>query len=386
MCRPDTVLYRRKQLKLAKGACMKNIFLILLSAIILLSHCAITQRDIAGNWQGMLKMGPMESRVVLKISRGYGGSWNAKATTLDLGILSATMDSVILQDPNIKLVWDNGQSHCEGNISADSMSIQGVCTLGQFSFPVKLQRANKDTAWTIDVSNHNVQFINVDRNVQLEVLDWGGNGRALILLAGLGDDAHAFDKFAPKLVAAGYHVYGISRRGFGESSIPQSGYSADRLGDDILAVIRALKHDRPVLVGHSIAGEEMSSIGSRYPQKVAGLVYLDAAYIYAYCDSSLSDRFSSIQKQMLADLKAAELATPRLQILGGYQKYSDIKAPLLAIYAPKSVEGNESILEAIKRNIPSARLVILTNAEHLIYLSNEDEVLNEIKAFVDNLP
>jgi non-heme chloroperoxidase len=365
---------------------MKKIFLISLFALMLLAQCAVTQRDIAGNWQGMLKMGPMESRVILKISRGYGGSWNAKAITLDIGILSATMDSVVLQDSNIKFIWDNGQSHCEGNIRADSTSIQGICTLGQFSFPITFQRATKETAWKIDESKHSVQFITVDKDVKLEVLDWGGSGRDLILLAGLNADAHAFDKFAPKLMAAGYHVYGISRRGFGESSIPRSGYTADRLGDDVLAVIKALKLNRPVLVGHSIAGEEMSSIGSRHHQKVAGLVYLDAAYIYAYCDGSLSDRFSSVQNQSLADLKAVKLPTPQLQINAGYQKYSDIKAPILAIYSSKSVEGNESILEAIKRNIPSAKLVILPNAEHLIYLSNEDEVLNEIKAFVDNLP
>lgn len=365
---------------------MKKIILISLFALILFTRCASTQKDIAGNWQGMLKMGPMESRVTVKISRGYGNGWNAKAIALDIGILSATMDSVILQDSNIKLIWDNGQSHCEGNINKDSTSIQGVCTLGQLSFPITFQRATKETAWKIDTSSHSVEFITVDKNVKLEVLDWGGSGRDLILLAGLNADAHAFDRFAPKLMSAGYHVYGITRRGFGESSIPLTGYAADQLGDDLLAVIKALKLDRPVIVGHSIAGEELSSIGSRYPDKVYGLVYLDAAYIYAYCDSSLSDRFSSVQTQMLAELKASKIPTPQLQINAGYQKYSDIKAPILAIYAQKSVEGNEIILEAIKKNIPSAKLIILPNAEHLIYLSNEDAVLNEIKAFVGNLP
>jgi pimeloyl-ACP methyl ester carboxylesterase len=68
--------------------------------------------------------------------------------------------------------------------------------------------------------------------------------------------------------------------------VPWNGnYTADRLGDDVLAVIDALKIDRPVLVGHSIAGEELSSIGSRHPGKVAGLVYLEAGYGYAFYDS-----------------------------------------------------------------------------------------------------
>lgn len=36
-----------------------------------------------------------------------------------------------------------------------------------------------------------------------------------------------------------------------------------------------------MLAGHSIAGEELSSIGSRHPERVAGLIYLDAGYWFA---------------------------------------------------------------------------------------------------------
>jgi non-heme chloroperoxidase len=108
------------------------------------------------------------------------------------------------------------------------------------------------------------------------------------LLAGLGNTAHVFDDFATKLTPA-YHVYGITRRGFGASTSPAFGYSADRLADDVLAVLDALKLNRPVLVGHSIAGEELSSIGTRRPERVAGLIYLEAGYAYAYYDPSLGD-------------------------------------------------------------------------------------------------
>lgn len=146
------------------------------------------------------------------------------------------------------------------------------------------QPATNSSAKPEDRSPHVVRFVTVDKDVKLEVLDWGGTGRSVILLAGLGYDAHVFDTFGPRL-AATFHVYGISRRGFGASSAPTpdgQNYSADRLGDDVLAVMDALKIEHPVLVGHSIAGEELSSIGSRYPDKVAGLVYLDAGYAYAY--------------------------------------------------------------------------------------------------------
>ncbi len=38
----------------------------------------------------------------------------------------------------------------------------------------------------------------------------------------------------------------------------------------------------PVLVGHSLGGEELSSVASRHPDRVAGLVYLNAGYEYAF--------------------------------------------------------------------------------------------------------
>lgn len=64
-------------------------------------------------------------------------------------------------------------------------------------------------------------LVDVGDGVKVEVLDWGGTGRAMVLLAGSGDTAHVYDQFAPKLTPA-FHVYGITRRGFGTSSKPRT--------------------------------------------------------------------------------------------------------------------------------------------------------------------
>jgi pimeloyl-ACP methyl ester carboxylesterase len=135
------------------------------------------------------------------------------------------------------------------------------------------------------------QFVTVEPGVKLEVLDWGGTGEPLLFLSGLGDTAHIYDDFAPRFTAH-HHVYGITRRGFGVSSKPEAtdeNYSADRLGEDVFAVIDALKLDHPVIAGHSIAGEELSWVDSHDPQKVAGLVYLDADWAPAYYDKARGD-------------------------------------------------------------------------------------------------
>lgn len=134
--------------------------------------------------------------------------------------------------------------------------------------------AQEPGAWR-DPSKHQVTFITVDEDVQLEVLDWGGSGRAVVLLAGSGNTAHVFDEFAPKLTDC-CHVYGITRRGFGSSSHPSTGYDDQRLADDVLRVLDTLHLDRPVLAGHSMAGGELTTIGRQHSELISGLVYLDA--------------------------------------------------------------------------------------------------------------
>jgi pimeloyl-ACP methyl ester carboxylesterase len=139
-------------------------------------------------------------------------------------------------------------------------------------------------AWQ-DPSLHRVRFVAVEGDVQLEVLDWGGTGSPVVFLAGGGNTAHVYDEFAPKLTAYG-HVYGITRRGFGASGFLVPAQPAQRLRDDVLAVIDALHLDRPVLVGHSIAGAELSAVANSAPDRVAGLVYLEAAYPYAFSNGA----------------------------------------------------------------------------------------------------
>ena len=350
----------------------------------------------------------------------------------------------------------------------------------------------QETAPWHDPSPHTIQFVTADKDVKLEVLDWGGSGRPLVFLAGLGNTAHVFDDFAPKLTPE-HHVYGITRRGFGASSAPAFGYSADRLGDDVLAVLDALKIEKPVLVGHSIGGEELSSVGSRHPERLAGLIYLDSAYDYAYYDPSIGSLYidsQGLQKQLerlraastpkdekqliqgllqnnlptferdlqeeqmglsapwptppaatAAELQSfqayvlrqkkvfglhtpeAELRTSRKAtadghvggvidktkirqaIIAGGQKYTKIPIPILAIYAiPHDygpyVDQNPAIRDAVaaatygwyekrakafEAAFPSARVVHLAHAHHYVFMSNEADVLREMRAFLSGL-
>jgi pimeloyl-ACP methyl ester carboxylesterase len=305
----------------------------------------------------------------------------------------------------------------------------------------------------IDPSPHTTRFVTVEKGVRLEVLDWGGSGRPLVLLAGGGDTAHVFDDFAPKLTPS-FHVYGITRRGFGQSGFSPEGYGADRLGDDVLAVLDALKLDKPILVGHSFGGEEMSSVATRYPNRVAALVYLEAGYPYAFDNGKgpTMKEFEDARKLMPNAPTPSETDRPALAsftifqqtyaralgftypegelrqqftttadgrvgeerdfpggavMLQGMKKYADIPVPALAIFAiphaqakwmtdsadrkvREAAKASSAALDALttrqakvfEEGVPTAHVVRLPDANHYVYLSNEADVLREMKSFL----
>jgi pimeloyl-ACP methyl ester carboxylesterase len=343
---------------------------------------ALHAQDITGNWQGTLK--EKDLRLIIRISKQLDGSLEARMLRVgenapDWGSGNRA-NSVSLEGYDFKLTIDSIKLSYQGKLNAGGNSITGTWTQVGSSLPLDLHRATKETAWR-DPAPHTDQFVSVSEDVQLEVLDWGGSGRPLVLLAGMGNTAHVFDRLAPKLIDQ-FHVYGITRRGFGASSVPQSGYSADRLADDVLAVIEALKLQSPVLAGHSLGGEELSSIGSRHPERVAGLIYLEAAYPYSI------DAPPSCTMPARPEQGAPKTVTAAIQ--AGTQRFTKIKSPALVIYAA-SKDGapadepalrREACAKAIEKSSPSSRIVPVPGATHYIFYSNEPDVLKEIRNFI----
>jgi non-heme chloroperoxidase len=249
-----------------------------------------------------------------------------------------------------------------------------------FSHQMCLAETAPSTAWH-DPSPHYSQMITVDQDVQLEVLDWGGKGRPLVFLSGLGNTAHIWDNFAPKFTRD-HHVYAITRRGFGRSTHAGAGYSPERLSDDILAVMAQLKIEKPVLIGHSIAGEELSSIGMRHPELVSALIYLDAAYTYAFYDAAGDYQASLTDLQQKIDALAKTPEDPALmdQVKAALPQFEEnlkrkansVENPLPRSFAPPS-EADKANFTAMTKRLSVAVGGVPPEAEpHESFLANPD--------------
>jgi pimeloyl-ACP methyl ester carboxylesterase len=309
-----------------------------------------------------------------------------------------------------------------------------------------------------DLANHKVQFVTVENSVKLEVLDWGGSGRAIVLLAGSGNTAHVYDDFAPKL-SGPYHVYGITRRGFGASTHAQSGYTDQRLADDILQVLHSLRIAEPVLVGHSMAGAELTTLGGQHSDELSGLVYLDALQDHGAHDAEYAAIRKKLPAAMLGGPQPSDADVQSFQAYRDWQKrtsnrvfpeselrncyqanpdgsmgdyktadstfasmdagvrkrdYSPIRVPVLAFvtfpasagnlmggsYTPKNDqergamdESFKAVVSFIKQDekklqteVPGARVIEMPGADHHVFLSNESDVLRELRKFLEDLP
>ena len=308
-----------------------------------------------------------------------------------------------------------------------------------------------------DPSPHQVRRVTVDSSVQLQVLDWGGSGVPTVLLA-CYVSAHIYDEFAPKL-ANGFHVYGITRRGIGESDKPATGYSVQQSANDLLAVLDSLKIERSILVGHSCAGQVLTMFAAQHPDRLRGLVYLDGASDPTTTPADVGESMpdaallppplkpssppdnSSFEALRVSQLNARGWAFPQGELRQQFAAnpdgsvgrsllspeirraitfdarmrpdYSRIRVPVLAIYqreepfeevAARFAISNERQRAALLQQytatralyvrwqrdlraaVPSARIVDLTGASLYMFLSDEADVLREIRTFSTTLP
>ncbi|MGG1678282.1 alpha/beta fold hydrolase [Neobacillus sp. NRS-1170] len=122
-------------------------------------------------------------------------------------------------------------------------------------------------------------FVTVEPGVNLYVEDINPSGsKTIVFIHGWPLSHKQFEYQFDVLPAMGYRCIGIDWRGFGNSDKPISGYTYNRLADDIRTVVGTLQLQNFTLVGHSTGGAIAIRYMSRYNgYGVSRLVLVDAA-------------------------------------------------------------------------------------------------------------
>jgi non-heme chloroperoxidase len=303
--------------------------------------------------------------------------------------------------------------------------------------------APADISWS-DPAPHRAGYAFSD-GVRIHYLDFGGSGKPLVLLTGLGSSAHIFDDLAPRFTDR-FRVIAITRRGHAESDHPSTGYALDTLVSDLKAVLDTLGLDRVNLAGHSIAGGELTRFATLYPGRVASLIYLDAMLQPAGLERLIAEDTIKV-KATAADFATYESGrawfqrcfygfwSPALEAdfrlnttsstttdtifrdaarsAAWRQNYSRIRAPVLVLYSLATLEHRRPCVarspdrerarrakafldqklrphqvagvDLVRRQMPNVKVVEL-KGHHFLFISNQGEVVREMRQFLLNGP
>jgi pimeloyl-ACP methyl ester carboxylesterase len=112
--------------------------------------------------------------------------------------------------------------------------------------------------------------------VSLSCRDFGGEGTPVILLHGLAGHSEEWRETASWLTGSA-RVWALDARGHGLSTRRPPATSHQARVDDVEFVLERLQLDHVVLVGQSLGGVTALSLAARHPQRVRGLVLVEAS-------------------------------------------------------------------------------------------------------------
>ena len=325
------------------------------------------------------------------------------------------------------------------------LSLLGVAALLMLAAPTAVWATDHKPAACADHTPHKVRFVKVAPGVELEVLDWGGKGKAMVLLAGGGDNAHVYDQFAYQFTDY-FHVIGITRRGYLPSSQPRNGYDIPTRAADDIAVLDALGIDKAVFVGHSARGHgtEQAGTGPQGSCRQAGLpgCFRPVRALFAVAPRAAAARLYRCRPEVAVGVPSRHRAVPgtshpdsgvvpRSDVLRGGSdlgfhdpdwvskkistavnassptNWASIKAPRLGIFALFTLEARQAwywylspakkaefdaawgpIVDWHRTTIAkfeqgnSANTFLLPGAPHYVYITNEAEVVRWMRKFL----
>ena len=239
-----------------------------------------TDKGLAGFWQGVIKAGGVELRVVLNVAAKPDGGYTATLDSPDQGAKGIPVDEVAVKDSEVKLDLQKIKGSFEGKLSDDGKELAGTWTQAGADFPLTFKRLDKapeyarpqDPKKPYPYAEEEVTFENKKAGVKfagtLTLPKGKGPFPAAVMISGSGphDRDEAIMGHRPFLVVAdhltrnGVAVLRCDDRGVGGSTGDKLAVTDEDLAADALAAVAFLKGRPEIdpkkigLIGHSEGG------------------------------------------------------------------------------------------------------------------------------------
>lgn len=258
-----------------------------------------------------------------------------------------------------------------------------------------------------------------------------GDGPLIVFEAGMSAPAAEWIH-VQREVGARYRTLSYDRAGYGGSDADPHDRTLERLADDLLGLLDGLGESEPViLVGHSWGGPVIRLFADHHPERVAGLVFVDAtlaevmtpgsarATLWSFRLVSVLARIGGLglikrlilphgspdiseadfdvmwrdyanPRAMRAGAREMAQLVPALPVMRALQAAGTPPVPTVCVQAGRVDRGMSELRPLLNRTaaelmsaVPDGRVVVVEDAGHLIPQEKPAPVIEEILAVAD---
>lgn len=271
----------------------------------------------------------------------------------------------------------------------------------------------------IMTNNWEDKYIHVN-GLRLHYLEWEkANAATMLLLPGIGDDAHVWDHFAGH-VAGRIRIIALDQRGHGRSDWARPpAYGCEDYVADIDKFVQALQLRDVILMGHSMGALHATRYVALRPGKAAALIHADIEpcppawnkkyllNLYENLPSAYASLHEYVQEARNNSPYAEEEMLRRIasfalekgqdgkwrpyydrEVLFHFDRYDlrpclrDIRCPALIIRGRESRVMGQEIAMEMSATIPKGSLAEIPKATHPVHTDNPEEFLRVVSEFL----
>ena len=216
-------------------------------------------------------------------------------------------------------------------------------------------------------------------------MDWGnmnyevfGEGEPLLILHGNGGSAASRYSMIPKLLEH-YQVIAVDARCHGRSSCPEGNLDYFDMADDVIALMKNLKHEKYSIWGHSDGGILGLIIGYKFTSRLNRMLL-----------SGANTRFSGLEPELQAFIKQYnQIPDPKMRkhtALMANQKeipmdsIRKINIPVMLMVGDRDAIPMKHTMQIFEA-LPKANLCVLPASSHFISNEKPNHIIYWLKEF-----
>ena len=220
-----------------------------------------------------------------------------------------------------------------------------------------------------------------------------GEGRPLMLIAGLGSGVSLFARSIP-IFSKYREVIAFDNRGAGHTDKPDFPYTIEMMTDDAAGLLTALDVKRADMLGVSMGGRIAMDLAIRYPEMVRGLILVSTtARVTDQTRSSFGLRFGKLTKMITGSGAFGKSAQPYrafIHQLDASAKFDctdrlgGIGAPTLIMRGDRDTLAPEDLVEEVHSGIEGSRLIEFKGG-HIFFLWENKKFTDAVSEFLHAL-